>query len=144
MRLGLKILVLCIIAYSLFSYQRTTAQNKKESTNYPNKDSELAILMRDLVENTEKVKKQIINGEEIEFFIEFKKLHTAVPTEVNLRDDGLYTAFTESYIYSVKELINTKNDKATLYNNMIQSCINCHQQICPGPVKRIRKLKIKK
>ena len=97
-----------------------------------------------MVENTEKVKKQIINGEEIEFFIEFKKLHTAVPTEVNLRDDGLYTAFTESYIYSVKELINTKNDKATLYNNMIQSCINCHQQICPGPVKRIRKLKIKK
>ena len=74
MRLGLKILVLCIIAYSLFSYQKTTAQDKKESTNYPNKDSELAILMRDLVENTEKVKKQIINGEEIEFFIEFNIL----------------------------------------------------------------------
>ena len=144
MRLGLKILVLCIIAYSLFSYQRTTAQNKKESTNYPNKDSELAILMRDLVENTEKVKKQIINGEEIEFFVEFAKLHTSVPTEADLRDNGLYTAFAESYINSVKELINTENDKTKLYNNMIQSCINCHQQICPGPVKRIRKLKIKR
>ena len=67
-----KILGGCIIASSFFS---CTEQETKEvkATNFPNKDSELAIMMRDIVENTQKVKEQIINGKEVEFFIEFEK-----------------------------------------------------------------------
>ena len=142
MNLFIKILGGCIIASSFFSCSDQEKQNI-EATNFPNKDSELAILMRDVVENTEKVKNQIVNGEEIDFFIEFEKLHTAVPTDSEVRDDGQFTSFANNYISTVKKLINTNGDKKELYNTMIQSCVNCHQQICPGPVKRIKKLRIK-
>ena len=142
MNLFIKILGGCIIASSFFSCSNQEKQNI-EATNFPNKDSELAILMRDVVENTEKVKNQIVNGEEIDFFIEFEKLHTAVPTDSEVRDDGQFTSFANNYIFTVKKLINTNGDKKELYNTMIQSCVNCHQQICPGPVKRIKKLRIK-
>ena len=142
MNLFIKILGGCIIASSFFSCSNQEKQNI-EATNFPNKDSELAILMRDVVENTEKVKNQIVNGEEIDFFIEFEKLHTAVPTDSEVRDDGQFTSFANNYISTVKKLINTNGDKKELYNTMIQSCVNCHQQICPGPVKRIKKLRIK-
>jgi hypothetical protein len=142
MNLFIKILGGCIIASSFFSCSDQEKQNI-EATNFPNKDSELAILMRDVVENTEKVKNQIVNGEEIDFFIEFEKLHTAIPTDSEVRDDGRFTSFADYYIFTVKELINSEEDKTSLYNNMIQACISCHEQICPGPVKRIKKLRIK-
>ncbi len=142
MNLFIKILGGCIIASSFFACSNQEKQNI-EATNFPNKDSELAILMRDVVENTEKVKNQIVNGEKIDFFMEFEKLHTAIPTDSDVRDDGRFTAFADSYISTIKELINSEEDKTSLYNNMIQACVRCHEQICPGPVKRIKKLRIK-
>ena len=138
MNLFIKILGGCIIASSFFSCSNQEKQNT-EVTNFPNKDSELAILMRDVVKNTEKVKNQIVNGEEIDFFMDFEKLHTAIPTDSDVRDDGRFTSFADSYISTIKELINSEEDKTSLYNNMIQACIICHEQICPGPVKRIKK-----
>ena len=143
MSLGIKILGGCIIASSFFSCTNSGNKETSDAINFPNKDSELAQLMRDLVENTEKVKQQISNNEVPEFFIEFEKLHTAVPTDSEVRDDGQFTLFANNYISTVKKLINTNGDKKELYNTMIQSCVNCHQQICPGPVKRIKKLRIK-
>jgi hypothetical protein len=142
MNLFIKILGGCIIASSFFSCSNQEKQNT-EATNFPNKDSELAILMRDVVENTEKVKNQIVNGEEIDFFIEFEKMHSATPTDLDVRADGQFTLFAEKYIETATELINSERNKTALYNNMIQACVSCHEQICPGPVKRIKKLRIK-
>jgi hypothetical protein len=142
MNLFIKILGGCIIASSFFSCSNQEKQNTK-ATSFPNKDSVLAILMRDVVENTVKLKNQIVNGEKIDFFMEFEKLHTAIPTDSDVRDDGRFTSFADSYISTIKELINSEEDKTSLYNNMIQACVRCHEQICPGPVKRIKKLRIK-
>ena len=30
------------------------------------------------------------------------------------------------------------------YNTMLQLCVACHQQNCPGPIKKIQKLRISK
>ena len=92
---------------------------------------------------TKKRDHEELSSEEIDFFIEFEKLHTAIPTDSEVRDDGRFTSFADYYIFTVKELINSEEDKTSLYNNMIQACISCHEQICPGPVKRIKKLRIK-
>ncbi|MAW21791.1 MAG: hypothetical protein CMD16_05305 [Flavobacteriales bacterium] len=143
MSLELKILGGCIIASSFYSCSRLNDKEKSTAINFPNKSSELAELMRDLVENTEEVKLQISKNEKPGFFIEFDKLHTAVPTDLAVRDDGHFTSFANNYIATVNELINTTGDKEEKYNKMIQSCIICHQQICPGPIKRIKKLRIK-
>ena len=114
--------------------------NNKVVINFPNKDSELAILMRELFNDSKKVKKQIQEGANPEFFIEFTKLHSAVPTDSTVRNDGIYTTFTDIFINSVEDLLSSKTDKSQQYNFMIQKCLDCHKQICPGPVKKIKKL----
>ena len=122
----------------------TNSQSKNKSIKYPNKDSELALLMRDIVDDTENVKKQIKDNKEIKFFVDFEKLYTAIPTDEELRNDSRYNLYTELYINSIQELLETQQNKTEFYNNMVQVCINCHNEVaCPGPVKRIRKLYIR-
>lgn len=116
--------------------------NNKVVINYPNKDSELAILMRELFNDSKKIKQQIQEGENLEFFVEFTKLHSAATTDSTVRDDGIYTSFADIFINSVDDLLSSKIDKTKQYNFMIQKCLDCHKQICPGPVKKIKKLLI--
>ncbi|MBC8267064.1 MAG: hypothetical protein H8E84_08880 [Flavobacteriales bacterium] len=143
MKLSLKILGGCIIASSFFSCQNTDKKEATDTINFPNKDSELALLMRELFEDAENVKSQIRKGQTPAFFTEFEKLHTAQPTDTDVREDGQYTAFADVFIQSVRQLINTEEDKTKQYNKMVKRCVDCHQQICPGPIKKIRKLHIK-
>ena len=85
----------------------TNSQSKNKSIKYPNKDSELALLMRDIVDDTENVKKQIKDNKEIKFFVDFEKLYTAIPTDKELRNDSRYNLYTELYINSIQELLET-------------------------------------
>ncbi len=142
MTIYLKIIGGCIIASSFFSCQNQEKQTKSTTTNFPNKDSELALLMRELFDNTEQIKEQIKNNETPNFITKLNKLHTAIPTDSNVREDGLYTAFADDFINAV-EAFTVAENKEENYNIMVQKCLACHQQICPGPVKKIKKLRIK-
>ena len=148
MNLLLKIIIGHIIFLCLISCNNSKPSspsensNKKVAINFPNKDSELAILMRELFNDSKKVKDQIKKGETPEFITEFTKLHSAVPTDSTVRDDGFYTSFADIFINSVEDLLSSKIDNTKQYNFMIQKCLDCHKQICPGPVKKIKKLLI--
>ena len=37
----------------------------------------------------------------------------------------------------------TKDSARTHFNNAVNACVSCHQSYCPGPVARIKKLRIK-
>jgi len=143
MKFSLKILGGCILVSSFFACHNKTKEESCEVINHPNKDSELALLMRELSEDTENVKSQIQKGETPVFFTEFENLHTAIPTDSDVREDGKYRAFSDIFIKSVENLLLTEDDKIDAYNFMVKKCIDCHKQICPGPIKRIRKLHIK-
>ena len=51
---------------------------------------------------------------------------------------------TDQYIFAVNDLLNNPVNTKDQYNTIVQSCINCHNQVCQGPIKRIKKLRIKK
>ena len=144
MRFSLKILSICIIASSYFSCKDTNTQNKKEVTNYPNQDSQLALLMREMTSDMEIIKSQILNGEKLSSSVKIEKLYTDIPTDSNVRDNNWFVPMTDHYILSVNDLLNNPSNKKDQYNNIVQSCINCHNQVCQGPIKRIKKLRIKK
>ena len=143
MKLSLKILGRCIIAFYFFSCQETNTQNKKEINNYPNQDSELALLMREITNDMEIIKSQIINEKIPESSIKIEEIYTAKPTDPHIRNNDWFDPMTDQYIFSVKDLFNNPGDQTKQYNTIIQSCINCHNQVCQGPIKRIKKLKIK-
>jgi hypothetical protein len=51
-------------------------------------------------------------------------------------------AFAETYIASIKSLETADSSSVFKFNNMVDQCMNCHTEFCPGPKNRIKKLYI--
>ncbi len=109
----------------------------------PNGDSELAVLMRNMYDSLAAVNTLIKNGGVPTKFPEaFLKLHTAKPTDVNTKPDS-FDAFADDYLNTLKSLYHSpKEDLNKNYNSLVQKCANCHQVSCPGPLKKIFKLRL--
>ncbi len=117
---------------------------KKDLSRYPNKDSELALLMRGMYEDTEKVQKAIKEKRLPEDFREkFKKMHSAQATKPEVKDaafEGMGNHFLDKMnaVYEAK----TQKTQIEAFNLMLNACVSCHQVVCPGPIKKIKRLTI--
>ena len=105
--------------------------------------SELASLMRAMYEDNLKIKQDIEKGIVPESFPEdFYKIHTAEatdPSEIN----ATFKSFADLYLTNMHEI--TDSDSTTVkkaFNNMVSTCISCHQIYCQGPIPKIKKLYI--
>lgn len=107
----------------------------------PNGDSELALLMRDMFEDGERIKAQVENGEMPTGLKDFAAIHAAVPTDSTVRGP-VFTAFAEAYLESVRQMEAADSSSVFRFNRMVDQCMNCHSEFCPGPKKRISKLYI--
>lgn len=116
----------------------------KPSEVNPNGDSELALLMRDMFTHAEAVKKKIMDGDaELDLRL-FEKIHTADPTDQTVRNakfDAMATAWQAS-VSAIDEAAPAEH--AQKFNLMVDNCMSCHTQFCPGPRMRIKKLYIPK
>lgn len=112
--------------------------------NAPNKDSELALLMRKMYLDADSIKQLIVNEEGTisdAFIAELEAVHTAIPTDPEVKTVE-FDAFNRSLIIQAKALKVTDGNKAEAFNKLVARCIDCHQSFCPGPIKRIKKLRI--
>lgn len=72
-----------------------------------------------------------------------ERLHSAEATDPR-ELDGDYHHLADAYISALDSLENVKYDhRISTYNSAISNCIECHQTRCPGPIPKIRKLRIK-
>lgn len=107
----------------------------------PNGDSELALLMREMYEEAEKVKSQIKSGEKISLTLNHAKILTAHATEPEKAKSAEFKGFAKHYLSQVEAL--KKANKKTVdiqFKSLVESCMSCHQALCPGPMVRIKKL----
>lgn len=107
----------------------------------PNGDSELALLMRDMFEESDSLKQMVLDGKQLSGLKKYQEIHSAIPTDPDA-SGPVFEAFASSYIESIKAL--ETSDSATVFNfnRMVDQCMNCHTEFCPGPKKRIKKLYI--
>jgi hypothetical protein len=142
-----------LILFTVFIFPIMTGCNKQEKKEAevvekvqplnPNGDSELAILMRQMADEAEMIKAQIENGEKPTIRVDHDIIMTAEATEPKKKERPEYKAFAEAHIQSMELLADADTSKMlTLYDNMVNNCINCHKELCPGPLVRIKKLKI--
>lgn len=109
---------------------------------HPNKDSELTLLMREMYDYYDEVKVDIQNNQKPTKIRNFLEMHSAVATEPSKSESALYKAMTTVYLESAKRLNTTTPDLPKVFNEMVDNCMNCHKQMCPGPMVKIKKLYI--
>lgn len=109
----------------------------------PNGDSELSLLMRNMVHSSESLKELIKQGKlPDQFPEEFLKIHTAKPTDSNTKKAS-FDGFASLYISNMQTLFKSPKDQLTTnYNAVISACVSCHTEHCPGPLKKIKQLSI--
>ncbi|MEM9547785.1 MAG: hypothetical protein AAGA77_17515 [Bacteroidota bacterium] len=134
-------IVFSIFLMVIFLSNCTDSSNTKSQTIlYPNNDSELTLLMREMFTYYENLKLDIERGTIPDKVREFKEIHSAVATEPSKSESPLYKAMSTVYLESAKKLQNSKDNMPEVFNNMVDNCMNCHKQMCPGPMVKIKKL----
>ena len=77
-----------------------------------------------------------------EFPKEFLKIHTAELTDPSDRKPE-FKAYSNHYLENLRKIFEPNQDSLkSKYNNIINSCIACHQTTCIGPIPKIKKLLI--
>jgi hypothetical protein len=126
------------------SAEKTADSVKSTVIDDPNQPSELAALMREMFTDTEGIKKAVQAKASPEDWREkFSKIYAAKPTETDMKE-GAYPAMAKIFLESMNSLYdkNQVNNQIQNYNLMIGACLACHQNQCPGPMTRIKKLLI--
>lgn len=134
----LSLIILSIIAILLFKCDQ---HNIEERFIYEEQDSELALLMREIHSQAKVLKTHIVKDESLPSYnnnIDF--IVDATPTKENVK--GVEFDAMALYFLQMNEDLYAHPDKEK-YNEMVESCVACHQSFCPGPIKTIKKLTIK-
>lgn len=112
---------------------------------YPNGGEELAWIMREVTHRLEAYKVELEAGNEADAPDLMKALED-IHGAKSIRKEagtppfkGMTTAMTQQYEALQKA---GGGEAIEQFNALIQNCENCHQAYCPGPLKRIEKLKI--
>ena len=152
-----KYIILIVFAwYSIISCQDSANESQDTDTIIdessievsvanPNGDSELALLMKKLVNDADSLKHVIASGKgniSVDYLTTIHKNLSAEATDPNVKTDE-FTAFNNIFENSAKELLLSDSNHIEGFNKMIGNCVNCHNTFCPGPISRIEKLRIK-
>jgi len=131
-----------IVVFSQCNNDAKTEEAECAPDPNPNKSSELAILMRKMAAHADSTKGEVLAGKLTGSFPEeFRKILTAVPSDSMIKGEH-FDAFASGYLKSLESLYSGQQDLDVHYKALVNSCVNCHENTCPGPLVRINKLKI--
>jgi hypothetical protein len=131
--------IIILILLAAFLLHLDTDRQEREAI-FISQDSELALLMREMHEEAKAMKMLIQSNDQNAFLvIDNQFILEATPTKDNVKGDQ-FEAMARYYLQK-SDSLTAFPDKST-YNDMVESCIACHQSFCPGPIKTIKKLTI--
>jgi hypothetical protein len=145
----LSLTVLCLLFVLLCSCgnneQTVNKHNEGFNTYEP---SPLALLMRQMADEFDLAKVKLRNHMPLpdNFAEGFEAIKTAEPTpekktEVNT---DTYQQMAEGFLAALQQLKTADAENINQsFNLAVTNCVNCHNQLCPGPLSRINKLFIK-
>jgi len=129
-----------ILSFLFFIF--SSCHNNDKVVFYPNQSSEMAQLMRSMVNQLEDIKSKVKNNEDLnQTKLYFSLIHKSQSTDnIQINSD------LESMSKSFHSVVNDYNRYPSVksYNNIIQSCMNCHASYCSGPMGIINTLYINK
>lgn len=144
MKTGFVIVILFVSTlFTQVLYTNQTGKSVMADTSFvnPNGSSELSLLMREMQAYTNNAKKALQNNTNPAPYPEsFNKIYSATISDGMSKSD-FYKQFADIYLTAVKNYSKSNNqERAENYNNMVNACLACHSQHCPGPVPVIKKM----
>lgn len=137
-------LVLLLFALSCADEPETSTRSQVAPIN-PNGDTELALLMREMFDDAMRMKTQIQNDEPPKVRKHFTTMLTAEATEPEKAASPEYKTFANTHLALLKALEKAPASEAeSVYRSLVESCMSCHRAMCPGPMVRIKKLRLPK
>jgi hypothetical protein len=120
-----------------------TGEEKKKAPVNPNGDSELAIVMRTMMESGKTMKTEIEGHQSISKYpVEIKTITTAKETEGMIEDRNVFNGLANFYLATLDSIYLPGSDSKKQFNHMVKSCVDCHENYCHGPIPAIKKLYI--
>ncbi|MBA3901568.1 MAG: hypothetical protein H0X62_15425 [Bacteroidetes bacterium] len=141
---SLIILSICLFICCAVIYSCSNTAEKEPKEPEMAKVSELAQMMKDMHAHAAEMREAILAdslGTLPDFDKDYHLMKTLTPTDESVRTP-LFESFSGLFIASAEEIHQNKKNRKYQYNNMLDACVSCHQTYCPGPVKRINKLRI--
>lgn len=127
---------LTIVAFLLGS----CSGNEKEFEMY--EVSEMASLMKQMAHINEQLRERIMNGEDLgEFPSNFENILQAQMTQ-NQEMDDFFKEHAQLFLEAQHKIYGDTANAKEHFNIAIDACVKCHEMKCPGPVARIKKLRI--
>ncbi len=154
------------LCFSFFSCQSSENEQEKDTTQNeqdhkskdnlindprsPNPSSELAVLMRDVWEYADTLRNQITDSTSTaslpDYQVRFKEIHAAIPTKSDTKSPA-FDAMAAIMLQKLENVYQNENkeqsEQVEGFNLFVKSCVQCHEQQCPGPISKISKLIIK-
>ena len=107
----------------------------------PNGDSELALLMREMWDDGMAVKAGLVDGKNPNIKVAYNRIHTAKATQPEKVATTEYEMFAKAYENAVEQFKSADAElRAPAYQNMVETCMNCHKEMCTGPMPKIKKM----
>lgn len=146
-----------IVIFSLFSCaQENKNQSEKQiekvsnteldcikDHNNPNGSSELSLLMRNMLKHAQSERNRVlINQTPGDYPASFNKIYTAIPTDAETKKLS-FNGFADLYLQAINEYHQSKiGNSKKRFTAIVNACLACHSDHCPGPLSAINKLKL--
>lgn len=144
MRLITLLALFCGVACHAPQAREENAEKTNCAPVNPNGDSERALVMRKMTLLSEANAAALRSGEDLVPYDGSFDTLLLSSTGTMPVDESFFNGMAKAYLSQLNRLYaaQTREEKITLHNNVVQSCQDCHRQTCRGPLKRIDKMMV--
>ncbi len=123
--------------------QEKPAKKSQSNTAVIHQDSELASWMKEMHTQLFVVKDALEKGEQVPDSInwDWEAIYKAKRSNEDAQGET-FNGMARAFLIEMQKSIEQNDVEA--YNHAVRSCVNCHENYCPGPIPKIKKLKISK
>ena len=99
--------------------------------------------MRGLADDMQHVRETILDEGVLpdSLQLDYSNMKNVDKTDPSVSGD-VFNAMADSFLATLDQMKKENQFSKEDFNLVINSCMTCHQQFCPGPIVRIKKLKI--
>ena len=120
--------------------KETAEECKAETIKDPNQPKPMALMMRTMANYCDSMRLDLLAGKTVDSVkYPLMPFQHAEPTDsANLV--SLFYDNAEQFDAAYRKLMSSTDNQRENYTAVINSCVNCHNSFCSGPLRRIRKL----